>query len=348
MSLVFRSLKPVYLTILAICVCFSFMPTPAYAVSSTEKKAEADAVRSQLISFQTELEEASENYERAQAELQAAQEGMAEAHAKIEETNKKIETIQERLSTRARDMYMSGSLNPIDFLLGSTSFVDFATNWDILGRMNTQDADLIYESKTLKKELEDAHAEYSAQEKAAAEKTKEAADIEAEVEAKVQQATELVSSLDAEAQALLAEEQAAEAARVAASRNPSDFGYSENVAPVPSYGSVVDYAMSRIGCPYVFGAGGPNSFDCSGLVSWAYAQVGKYLPHQSEALYAAATNIVPVSEARPGDVLWRYGHVGIAVSYGGSHYVHAPTFGGLVRDTDPLSWSGFTCALQFS
>ena len=80
---------------------------------------------------------------------------------------------------------------------------------------------------------------------------------------------------------------------------------------------------------------------------WAYRQVGMYLPHQSEAQYAAAARVVSVSEARPGDVLWRYGHVGIAVSAGGSHYVHAPTFNAYVRDTDPLSWAQFTNALQF-
>ena len=107
------------------------------------------------------------------------------------------------------------------------------------------------------------------------------------------------------------------------------------------------YACSRIGCPYVWGAEGPDSFDCSGLVTWAYLQVGMYLPHQSEAQYAAAARVVSVSEARPGDVLWRYGHVGIAVSAGGSHYVHAPTFNAYVRDTDPLSWAQFTNALQF-
>ena len=91
----------------------------------------------------------------------------------------------------------------------------------------------------------------------------------------------------------------------------------------------------------------PDTFDCSGLVRWAYLQIGVSLPHQTESLYAAAANRVPVSEARPGDVLYRPGHVGIAVGYGGVPYVHAPKPGAYVRDTDPLSWSGFTCALQF-
>ena len=87
--------------------------------------------------------------------------------------------------------------------------------------------------------------------------------------------------------------------------------------------------------------------DCSGLVAWCYAQVGISLPHYTESMYACASNIVPVSQARPGDVLYRPGHVGIAAGYGGMPYVHAPTFGAYVRDTDSLSWSGFTCALQF-
>ena len=107
------------------------------------------------------------------------------------------------------------------------------------------------------------------------------------------------------------------------------------------------YACSRIGCPYVWGAEGPDSFDCSGLVTWAYRQLGIELPHQSEAQMARATRVLSVSEARPGDVLWRYGHVGIAGGYGGTPYVHAPTFGAYVRNTDSLSWSNFTNALQF-
>ena len=68
---------------------------------------------------------------------------------------------------------------------------------------------------------------------------------------------------------------------------------------------------------------------------------------------ATAAARLPVSEAEPGDVLWigygdgSGGHVGIALEKGGTRYVHAPTFGAYVRDTDPLSWAGFTHALRF-
>ena len=329
-------------------------PNIAFGATAAEKQAEADAVRNQLISLQADLEQASDNYYGALDEQQAAKDAMASEQAKIDDTNAKISDLQGKLSTRARSMYRTGSASFLDFILGASSFDEFTSNWDLLTQMNNNDSNMVDSSKQLREELQASKEEYARQEQIAADKAAEAAQIQQEVQAKVSQATDLVNSLDAEAKELLEKEQAAAAAEAAAKQQTSSGGSSHSGGSsssgnsnVPSYGSVVDYAMSRIGCPYVWGAEGPNSFDCSGLVRWAYLQVGISLPHQSEALYNCASWRGPVSEARPGDVLWRSGHVGIAVSYGGSHYVHAPTFGAYVRDTDSLSWSGFTTALRF-
>ena len=350
-------------------------PTTAFAATAAEKQAEADAVRNQLVGLQADLEAAADSYKQALDAQEGAQAAMEAEQVKIDEANGKIADLQDKLGTRARSMYRSGSSSFLDFVMGATSFEEFTQNWDLLNKMNENDGQMVDETKTLREELQASKDEYARQEKIAADKAAEAKVIQTEAEAKVAQATELVNSLDAEAQALLAEEQAAaaraaaeqaaaeEAARQAQNNNNGYNAPSNNnntyVPPVynngggggggsvGNYGSVVDYAMSRIGCPYVWAAEGPDAFDCSGLVRWAYLQVGISLPHYTESLYACAKNRVPVSEARPGDVLYRPGHVGIAVSYGGSHYVHAPTFNAYVRDTDPLSWSGFTCALQF-
>ena len=356
-------------------------PTTAFAATAAEKQAEADAVRNQLVGLQADLEAAADSYKQALDAQEVAQAAMEAEQVKIDEANGKIADLQDKLGTRARSMYRSGSSSFLDFVMGATSFEEFTQNWDLLNKMNENDGQMVDETKTLREELQASKDEYARQEKIAADKAAEAKVIQTEAEAKVAQATELVNSLDAEAQALLAEEQAA-AARAAAEQaaaeeaarqaqqSPSNGGGSGSGAgsggggssyvppvynngggggggSVGNYGSVVDYAMSRIGCPYVWAAEGPDAFDCSGLVRWAYLQVGISLPHYTESLYACAKNRVPVSEARPGDVLYRPGPVGIAVSYGGSHYVHAPTFNAYVRDTDPLSWSGFTCALQF-
>ena len=64
-----------------------------------------------------------------------------------------------------------------------------------------------------------------------------------------------------------------------------------NVA-APSTGSaIVSAARSKIGSPYVWGATGPNSFDCSGLTSWAYQQVGKSIPRTSQAQASQGTAV---------------------------------------------------------
>lgn len=167
----------------------------------------------------------------------------------------------------------------------------------------------------------------------------------------------ILQQLDEEARAALESMQdrdRAEAAQASSAQVRRAYAYNIPSVPIPANGSVVDYALSRIGCPYVWGAEGPETFDCSGLVRWAYLQVGISLPHQTESLYYAAAAQLPVENAQPGDVLWigygdgYNGHVAIACNEGGTHYVHAPTFGAFVRDTDPLSWAGFTHALRFA
>ena len=358
------------------------IPEFAFAETAAEKQAEADAVRNQLVGLQADLETAGENYYAALDEQESAQRSMEEQQVKIDETTEEIEGLQDRLSTRARSMYRSGSTTFIDFLLGASSFAEFTQNWELLNQINANDADLVDQTKAAREQLQAAKDEFARQEQIAAQKAAECKQIHDEVQVKVQNATDLMNSLDEEARALLEQEQAAAAAAAAAQAQAeaeaaaaaaggngggnqgggsndggnqggggNDGGRSTIV--YPGGGSAGDnsaaysYACSRIGCPYVWGAEGPDSFDCSGLVTWAYRQLGIELPHQSEDQMARATRVVSVSEARPGDVLWRYGHVGIAGGYGGTPYVHAPTFGACVRNTDSLSWSNFTNALQF-
>ena len=86
-------------------------------------------------------------------------------------------------------------------------------------------------------------------------------------------------------------------------------------AATASASSVAALAMQYVGVPYVWGGSSPSGFDCSGLVSYVYAQFGVSLPHQSEGIRAAGT-VVSASEARPGDVVWWPGHVGIYMGNG--------------------------------
>ena len=106
----------------------------------------------------------------------------------------------------------------------------------------------------------------------------------------------------------------------------------DNAPLNPSGNKVVEAALRERGKPYVWAAEGPNSFDCSGLVKWAYAKgAGINLPHQSESQKNSGTQL-PVSQAQPGDVLWKPGHVGIFIGEG--KYIHAPKPGDVVKVAD--------------
>lgn len=94
-------------------------------------------------------------------------------------------------------------------------------------------------------------------------------------------------------------------------------------------------ARGAVGLPYVWGANGPSGFDCSGLTQWAYAQAGVSLPRTSQAQRYAGVQ-VPLSEARPGDlVTYRDDASHIGMYMGNGQVVHAPYPGAAVR-YDPV------------
>src|SRR5699024_5623123 len=97
----------------------------------------------------------------------------------------------------------------------------------------------------------------------------------------------------------------------------------ESSAPAPSAAkgsSILATARSGIGTPYVFGGTSTSGWDCSGFVQWVYAQHGIDLPRGANAQAAAGT-VIPRSEAKPGDLVYKPGHIGIYA--GGNKFVDA-------------------------
>jgi cell wall-associated NlpC family hydrolase len=103
------------------------------------------------------------------------------------------------------------------------------------------------------------------------------------------------------------------------------------VAPNQAAQTAVDTALAQQGKPYVWGGAGPNSFDCSGLVQYAYAAAGVSLPHSSSM---QSTLGVPVDRAnlQPGDLVFFYSPVShVAIYIGNGQIVHASTAGQPVK-----------------
>lgn len=92
-------------------------------------------------------------------------------------------------------------------------------------------------------------------------------------------------------------------------------------------GGAVQAALSKLGAPYGWGSVGPDQFDCSGLIYWAFQQQGKTLPRTSQAQMEGGTP-VERDELQPGDVIGYYPgatHVGLYI--GDGKIVHASDYG---------------------
>ncbi|GAB2820228.1 C40 family peptidase [Actinocorallia aurea] len=113
-----------------------------------------------------------------------------------------------------------------------------------------------------------------------------------------------------------------------------DPGKVVDIPPVPGAGKAAEalrYALGQLGKPYVWGAAGPSSYDCSGLVMWAYRQVGISLPHYTGSQWSAGTHISE-GDLQPGDLVFFYSdlhHVGLYL--GDGQMVHAPQTGDVVK-----------------
>jgi cell wall-associated NlpC family hydrolase len=96
---------------------------------------------------------------------------------------------------------------------------------------------------------------------------------------------------------------------------------STETTTAPANGSrgaqAVSIAARYIGVPYVVGGASPSGFDCSGLVSYVYAQLGVSLPHSSSAIRSSGNvSVISQSEAQAGDLIWSPGHISIYAGNG--------------------------------
>jgi cell wall-associated NlpC family hydrolase len=332
---------------------------PAGAQSIDDKRAEAARVADQLAELDRKLMDLNAQAEAAGYAEDEAKKAVAEAQARVDQTNAELQDKRTQLRSFALDAYKSGDdsaqLNAL--LTADASEAPAKKSYIAVTTGNRQD--LLDSLAATQRQAEDETARLS-QAQAEAERYADTLDATRDGVAETtanQRALnnrvqgELATMVAAE-QARRAEEarRAAEAAAAAARQREAAAaaaapravapapttrgttgggGGGGTVAPAPPVGSgasgAISAALTRIGKgSYVWGAMGPNNFDCSGLVAWAYQQVGVSLPHYSGAQYQATTRISR-DQLQPGDlVFWGGGgseHV--ALYMGGNQLVHA-------------------------
>lgn len=343
--------------IVAVLTSVSTMIPGAGADSLADKQAEARQIADKMAVLQSRLMDVNAQYERANYELHLAEQKVAEAKALAESAAAEVERRQADLQQFAINAYQSGNDSAAFDALFTSDPGSGAEKVSYLENLSGNKRDLIdafngakVKAREDTARLEGLEAEARSRADVIEQARRDAANAAAEQQA-------LNSRVQGELSALVAQENtrraAAEARRFAEeARNNGGGGGGTGGGsgggtgggtvrnpPPPGAGGAIQQALSQVGAPYVWGASGPNSFDCSGLVKWAYGRSGVSLPHYSGAMYAMTTRI-SASQLQPGDlVFWGGGgseHV--AIYMGGNQLVHAFGSQGGVAVTNLAGW----------
>ena len=311
--------------------------------NAAPSQAELDAAKDRLLALEREVEIVIERYNLVSERLEDIQGDISSTELVVDQLEHRMSGREEEAETLAREMYKSGPVGGMEAVLSSDSLAEMDARLAYIQtseEANTAVFERLAADRSLLEdklvELEDARAQASAAEANLAELTDE---IESKIADQEDEVDDLRAAIErAEEREAAAEAAAAEAAAEAAGVPPppttsGDTGPPPSGAPAPNAGAqaAVDAALSQVGKPYVWGAEGPDSYDCSGLTLWAWAHAGVSLPHNSGMQYAATARVAQ-SDWQPGDLLF-YGspihHVSMYI--GNGQMVEAPYSGSQVR-----------------
>lgn len=214
-------------------------------------------------------------------------------------------------------------LNKLSALLAGTSTQDFLDRSSALEVIATDKNAAMDNLTGAVKQAADATAKATDAANRATQARDTASKLTEDIKAKKQALQAQIDQIEAANKNLSAADKAAQGDKGGAAPNVK--------APTAAAQTALNAALSKRGSAYVWGATGPSTFDCSGLMVWAYKQAGLTLPRSSreQSTFGAA---VPRDQLQPGDLVFYYSpvsHVGMYV--GDGKMVHAPDSGDVVK-----------------
>lgn len=344
--------------ILAALITSSLVVTPVFAAPSVDdlQKSKASA-QSEVNSLQSQLQSIVSKITQLEADLTTKGEEIIQAQTDLEQAQEDEKTQYAAMKLRIKYMYEAGDATALESLVSSEDFSDLLSKAEYVQSVHGYDrdkleeyvatkqkiADLKDQLETEQSQLESMQTEYETEESNLTtlidSKQAEVADLDSQI----QEAAEKAAKEEEERQKKAEEErqkqlQAASqnstttngnsGSSNSSSSSNSNKGNSSSSSSSSSgsyvSGSTVSRAYSALGKPYVWGAAGPNSFDCSGLVS--FCLTGRYSHTYSSSDFVGLTK---VSNPQPGDICVRVGHVGVYI--GGGQMIHAPHTGDVVK-----------------
>lgn len=335
--------------LLAAVVTSSLIVTPVMAAPSTESiEQEKAAAQSEAASLKSQLTEVVTQINQIEEDLTEKGEQIIQTTADLAEAEETEKQQYEDMKLRIKYMYEQGNGSAVEALVTSEDFSDLVNKAEYVQNVHDYDREKLAEYVATKEQVAELKTSLEEEQKDLEEKEAQFTEKQESLNTMISSKEAEIADLDAELQEIAAEaaRQQEEERRAQEAVNNRNNGGNNNQGnsgsgsgsggnkgnggttsgSSSSYvpGDAVSRAQSALGKPYVWGAVGPDAFDCSGLVG--FCLTGKYKRTYTSSSFAG---LPEVSDPRPGDVCYRPGHVGIYV--GNGQMIHAPHTGSVVK-----------------
>ncbi|MEU2146046.1 MULTISPECIES: C40 family peptidase [Streptomyces albovinaceus subgroup] len=306
----------------AVTVVMSAQSASADPLPDPNKK----GVQAQIDRLYEEATQATEKYNGAKESADKLQEEADNLQEAVARKQSALNELRQQLGSVATAQYRSGGLDPsLQLLLSADpdAYLDKASGLD---RLSARQSDTLQRFLSQQRALQQQRTQAGEKLNSLQDTRKELGSKKKEIQGKLAEAQRLLNTLTAKERAKIAETEE----RANRSSERVDLGNETSASGITA--AAFNAAKSRVGMPYVWGATGPGSFDCSGLTSWAFRQAGVSLPRTSQAQANAGTRINSLSALKPGDLIIMrtdLSHVGFYA--GNGQILHSPKPGAQVR-----------------
>ena len=315
-------------TVLA-TLCITALSGSVLTATPTYADPKIGNVKSRVDTLYHQAEQASERFNRAKDDLKQARTKLHALHADLSRQQAKVDGIRSQVANAVVSQYQGQALSSTTQVMLSKDPNKFLDQLSTVSQYNDQQSQMMADFAVQAKQLE-MRKEAAQRELASITQTKKRLAAEkAQIDKKAGAAKALLGHLQAKARA------------AAASRSADRMPVS-NVPASGRAGAALQYAMAQVGDAYVYGATGPDAWDCSGLTMVAWGQAGVSLPHSAEQQQSYGT---PVSESQlqPGDLVFYYhpvSHVGMYIGNGKIVNAENPSVGVVVADVNSMPYAG--------
>ena len=274
------------------------------ATPSATAKPDLETVKKQVEKYDHEAEQASERFNDARVKLEATRTKLDALNADLTRQDQVVDEMRQQVATMVVDQYQGDALSTTSQVVLSNNPDAFLDNLNAVSAYNSQRAQVMKEFGTQLDRLKLRKAAVQV-EAARLQKLQDTmAAQKARIDEKAAKAKAILNDLEAEARAKIL--------------SGGWTGALPNVEASGRAAAAVRFAMAQVGKAYVYGAAGPNAYDCSGLTMRAWGAAGVGLPHSSSAQQGSGTR-VSESQLRPGDLVFYYSpvsHVGMYIGHG--------------------------------